>query len=208
MCITTARAGRIVGLLSLEASAKVNSSLPFEITVPGRLVADKEKICLLIKKTGLFWAEPATAEMDDSLKEVAGKRSSAVYEIQITPCSAQLADSEKSNERGPVPSIDARRINDGKVTTLEWDTTKSGQQPFRFEVRIPADQVPGRYVGKLSLALTGSAEINAPSEIPFEIVVEPSPWEKVAPIAIPIFLLLAITCVLWAFFWLRSLRRK
>jgi len=38
--------------------------------------------------------------------------------------------------------------------------------------------VPGKYQGLLAISVTGPSEIVAPSDIPYEIVVEASPWEK------------------------------
>ena len=74
-------------------------------------------------------------------------------------------------------------------------------------MHIPADQRPGKYEGKLDVAVSGSTEIVAPTEIAYEIIVEPSPWEKVAPIAIPTFILLILVCAAWFFAWLKTLRR-
>ncbi len=200
-------AGKFAGLLGLEASAKVPASLPYVITVPGRLVSEQEKISLLVKKTGLFWTNPATATIEDSIKESAGAHSRALYKITVTPKSAQLVDQGHHKANYAVPAIDARQINGGKSKQVDFDTAKTGQQLLRLDVDIPADQVPGKYQGLLALSVTGPSEIVAPSDIPYEIVVEASPWEKVAPIAIPIFLLLGLTCALWLFFWMRTLRR-
>ncbi len=39
----------------------------------------------------------------------------------------------------------------------------------------------------------------APSQIPFEIVVDPSAWEEVAPVAVPLIIVCLIVCGLGIF---------
>jgi len=202
-------AGRFVGTFKIDASATVANAVPFVISVPGRLVTDQETIKVLVKKPGVFWAESTECTLEDSLKELAGTHSQATYTVTVTPESARLANSSSTGKNDAVAEavIDAKQINQGKPVEVSLDTSKSERQPFRLDVFIPAHQTPGKYVGKLDVSLTGSAETVGPSEIPYQIIVEPSPWEKVAPIAIPVFLLLIITCVLWFFFWVRTLKR-
>jgi len=204
--------GHFSGTFKINASAKVAYAVPYEISVPGRIVTEQETVKVLAKKPGLFWAESTECVLENSLKDTSAVPGQAVYTVTVTPESARLVGSGSSsasskNDAVPEATIDAKQINDGKPLEISLDTGKSTQQPFRLSVFIPAHQTPGRYDGKLAVSMTGSAEIVGPNEIPYEIIVEPSPWEKVAPVAIPVFLLCVITCVLWVFFWLRTLRR-
>jgi hypothetical protein len=201
-------AGHFIGTFKIAATAKVPQAVPFSVSVPGRLVTAQETIKIVIKKPGVFWAESTDATIEDALEEVSGSHSQSSYTVTITPESAKLVDGSSSKHGAPVEAtIDAKQISDGKPQTISLDTTKSGKQLFRLDVHIPADQRPGKYEGKLDLAVSGSTEIVAPTEIAYEIIVEPSPWEKVAPIAIPTFILLILVCAAWFFAWLKTLRR-
>jgi hypothetical protein len=204
--------GHYVGTLKLTATAKIQEYLPFEISVPARIVTDHHTIGVVAKKTGVFKAESCECSLEDSLKDTSGStHGKAVYTVTLTPESARLASEQsskkdKSNNVAEA-TIDSKHINQGQPLTVTLDLSKVQREPFRLDVFIPADQQPGRYEGKLDVKMTGSAESLGPTEIPYEIIVEPSPWEKVAPIAIPVFLLCIITCALWFFFWMRTLRR-
>lgn len=204
--------GHFTGAFKIDASAKVAYSVLYEVSVPGRIVTEQDTMKVLAKKTGMFWAESTECNLEDSIKDTSAAPGQTVYTITITPESARLVGAEPSssktgkNEAVAEATIDAKQINEGKPLTITLDTGKGVQQPFHLNVFIPAHQMPGKYEGKLAVSMTGSAETIGPSEIPYQIIVEPSPWEKVAPIAIPVFLLCIITCALWFFFWLRTRR--
>ncbi|HEY9717413.1 MAG TPA: vWA domain-containing protein [Trichormus sp.] len=204
--------GNYTGMIAIDASARVTRGVTYTISVPGRIVTEQDTLKVLAKKPGMFWAEPTECALESSLKDTSAAHGHAVSTVTITPESARLLGAESSSKSGKTEAvaeatIDAKQINDGKPLTVSLNPGQATQQPFRLNVFIPAHQMPGKYRGKMAVSITGSAEMIGPSEIPYEIVVEPSPWEKVAPIAIPVFLLCIITCVLWIFFWLQTMRR-
>jgi hypothetical protein len=200
----TCPAGHFVGALKIIATAKMPQEIPFSVSVPERLVAEQESIKMVLKKPGLFWAQSVDGTIENSIKASTGTESHAKYTLTVTPESAKLVG---DNRKAPVEAtIDAAQINDGKSLTATIDTSNSARQPFRLPVHIPASQRPGKYEGRLGIALKGTTDIVAPTEIPLEIIVEPSPWEQVAPIAIPTLIILILVCIAWFIAWIKTRR--
>ena len=102
---------------------------------------------------------------------------------------------EKVKDNSSVDTtINAVQINDGKPVSFELDTAKPSSHHIVLNVHIPASQCPGRYSGNLELRVNGDTEIVAPTSIPYQIEVDPSTWEQIAPVAVPIMLIFRLLC--------------
>lgn len=87
------------------------------------------------------------------------------------------------------------------------DTAKADNHEFKLNVVIKGKQAPGKYAGILGVHISGPAETVAPTEIPFEVTVEPSAWEEIAPLAIPMLFVLVLSVVFGLFLWITNLKR-
>ncbi|HEY9714412.1 MAG TPA: vWA domain-containing protein, partial [Chroococcales cyanobacterium] len=200
-------AGQFVGCFRLTSSAKVPEFIPYMIVVPGRIVADPETIKVKVKKPGLFFSEPTAVELVGDLKEMTGSHSQAQFEVTVTPQSAVLVSGGSEKEKAIEATIARERINDGKPLAFTLDTSKTDHAQFRLKVAIPADQKPGRYEGKLALNVTGPSSTSTPTEIAYEIGIDPSAWEEVAPIAVPMTIILILVTGLGLILWVSNSRR-
>ncbi|PZM78082.1 MAG: hypothetical protein DKT66_27825 [Candidatus Melainabacteria bacterium] len=202
-------AGHFLGFLKMLSTARVPQYLPFVVSVPSRLVASPENIKVKVKKPGFFWPEPTAVEITTSIGQSEGAKRQTAVNIEVIPEAAQMkaeagkpTAAEYQNEK-----IDVANINDGKSVKFAYDASKADKQEIKMNVAIPARQKPGRYEGKLVVKVSGDSETMAPSQIPFEVVVDPSPWEEVAPVAIPLIIVCIIVCGLGIFLWLSTLKR-
>jgi hypothetical protein len=202
-------AGRFVGCIKLESSAKVPELVPYMVSVPGRVVAEEELLKVRVKKPGIIWTEATETTLEDAIKQLPGSHANSAYNVEITPESAIMRSPGAKSKNGTVEArIDVKNINDGKPVNVTLDTTKSDRQPIKLDVFIPADTQPGRYEGKLGVKITGNTDIVAPSEVPFEIIVEPSVWEQVAPVAVPVFIIFCLITGFGFFLWVTNLKRN
>jgi hypothetical protein len=203
-------AGHFLGFLKMSSTARVPQYVPFVVSVPSRLVVSPENIKVKVKKPGFFWPEPTAVEITTSLGQSEGAKRQTAVSVEVTPEAAQMkaeagkpTAAEYQNEK-----IDAANINDGKPVKFAYDASKAEKQEIKMNVAIPAKQKPGRYEGKLVVKVSGDSETMAPSQIPFEVVVDPSPWEEVAPVAVPLIIVCIIVCGLGIFLWLSTLKRS
>lgn len=202
-------AGHFLGFLKMSSTARVPQYLPFVVSVPSRLVASPENIKVKVKKPGFFWPEPTAVEITTSIGQSEGAKRQTAVNIEVIPEAAQMkaeagkpTSAEYQNEK-----IDVTNINDGKPVKFAYDASRAEKQEIKMNVAIPGKQKPGRYEGKLVVKVSGDSETMAPSQIPFEVVVDPSPWEEVAPVAIPLIIVCIIVCGLGIFLWLSTLKR-
>ncbi len=202
-------AGHFLGFLKMSSTARVPQYVPFVVSVPSRLVVSPENIKVKVKKPGFFWPEPTAVEITTSLGQSEGAKRQTAVSVEVTPEAAQMkaevgkpTAAEYQNEK-----IDVANINDGKPVKFAYDASKADRQEIKMNVAIPAKQKPGRYEGKLVVKVSGDSETMAPSQIPFEVVVDPSPWEEVAPVAVPLIIVCIIVCGLGIFLWLSTLKR-
>ena len=202
-------AGHFLGFLKMSSTARVPAYVPFVVSVPSRLVISPESIKVKVKKPGFFWAESTSVELSATLGQSEGAKRQTAVKVEVQPEAPQLksetgkpTSAEFQNEK-----IDATNINDGKPVTFTYDASKAEKQEIKMTVAIPARQKPGLYVGKWAVKVTGDSETMAPSQIPFEVVVDPSPWEEVAPVAVPLIIVCLIVCGLCIFLWLSTLKR-
>jgi hypothetical protein len=202
-------AGHFLGFLKMSSTARVPQYVPFVVSVPSRIVVSPENIKVKVKKPGFFWPEPTAVEITTSLGQSEGAKRQTAVSVEVTPEAAQMkaevgkpTAAEYQNEK-----IDVANINDGKPVKFAYDASKADRQEIKMNVAIPAKQKPGRYEGKLVVKVSGDSETMAPSQIPFEVVVDPSPWEEVAPVAVPLIIVCIIVCGLGIFLWLSTLKR-
>lgn len=203
-------AGHFLGFLKMSSTARVPQYVPFVVSVPSRLVIAPESIMVKVKKPGFFWPEATSVELSATLGQSEGAKRQTAVKVEVQPEAPQLkpvagkpASAEFQNEK-----IDLTNINDGKPVTFTYDASRAEKQEIKMTVAIPARQKPGRYAGKWAVKVTGDSETMAPSQIPFEIVVDPSPWEEVAPVAVPLIIVCLIVCGLGIFLWLSTLKRE
>jgi hypothetical protein len=200
-------AGHFAGCFKIDSSAKVPDYISWFLRVPGRVVADPETIRAKMRKPGFFWPEDSSIELTGNLRELPGSHGQAKYDVEIKPSSAILTGSNSSKQTQE-SRISQEKINQGKAITFSLDTAKANNQEFKLSVAVDGKQAPGTYRGTMAVRISGPAETVAPSEIPFEVIVEPSAWEEIAPIAVPILFILLIASAFGLFLWLTNMRRN
>jgi hypothetical protein len=203
-------AGHFLGFLRMSSTARVPQLVPFVVSVPSRLVVSPESLKVKVKKPGFFWPEPTAVEIAAAFGQSDGAKRQTAVNVEVTPESAQMktepgkpAAAEYQNER-----IDVANINEGKPLKFTYDASKAEKQEIKMNISIPAKQKPGMYTGKLTVKVSGDSETMAPSQIPFEVAVDPSPWEEVAPVAVPLIIVCIIVCGFGIFLWLSTLKRR
>jgi hypothetical protein len=199
-------AGHYAGCFKLDSTAKVPDYIGWTLLVPGRVVADPETIKVKMRKPGFLWAEDSDVDLVGKLKELPGAHAQANYDVEILPHRATRIESKKGDAISS-DNISEAEMNGGKPLSFALDTAKTDSHEFKLNVAIKANQKPGKYAGILGIKISGPAETVAPSEIPFEISVEPSAWEEVAPIAIPILFVLVLSTVFGLFLWVTNMKR-
>jgi len=197
-------AGEFSGVLRLISTAKVDRSLPYKISVPGRLLLSPEEISVDVKKPGFLFPEPCQVVLKFCLEEAKGSHAHANLDITATAEPPVEKTAGKSKEQN---MIALACINDGKPVSAEWNTNEKQSADISLPVDISAKQAPGVYVGKINLKVDGLKELVAPTAIPFTIVVSPSAWEVVAPIAIPLFIAVVFVVGFGLFLWVSSMKR-
>jgi hypothetical protein len=204
---TNCPAGHYAGCFKLDSTAKVPEFIGWTLRVPGRVVADPETLKIKMRKPGFLWAEDSDIDLVGKIKELPGAHAQANYDVEITPQRATMV-SAKKGDAAEAHSISQEEINGGKPLSFALDTSKSDNHEFKLNVAIKSKQVPGKYAGVLAVRVSGPPETVAPTEIPFEITVEPSAWEEIAPLAIPILFVLVLLTVFGVFLWLTNLKRE
>ncbi|MBX9951566.1 MAG: VWA domain-containing protein [Candidatus Obscuribacterales bacterium] len=203
-------AGHFLGFLKMASTARVPQYVPFVVSVPSRLVVTPESIKVKVKKPGFFWPEPTAVEIASTIGQSQGAKRQTAVNVEVIPESA-LMKAEPGKSAATVyqnEKIDVANINDGNPLKFTYDASKGEKQAIKMNIAIPAKQKPGLYAGKLAVKVSGDSETMAPSQIPFEVAVDPSPWEEVAPVAVPLIIVCIIVCGLGIFLWLSTLKRS
>lgn len=204
---TNCPAGHYAGCFKLDSSAKVPDFVGWTLRVPGRVVADPEAIKLKMRKPGFLWAEDSDVDLVGKIKELPGAHAQANYDVEISPQQATMVSSKKG-DASDARAISKEEINGGKSLSFAMDTSKADSHDFKLNVLVKSNQAPGKYSGVLGVRISGPPETVAPTEIPFEITVEPSAWEEIAPLAIPMFFVLIISTIFGIFLWITNLKRE
>lgn len=206
-------AGHFLGFFKMLSTARVDQYVPYAVSVPSRLVIAPEAIKVKVKKPGFLFPEATSVELLASLGQSEGAKRQTSVNVEVTPQSAQLKDVGENVEAGKAneyqnEKIDAANINDGKSVKFAYDASRAEKQEIKMTVTIPAKQKPGRYVGDLLVKVSGDSETMAPNRIPIEIVVAPSAWEEVAPVAVPLIIVCLLVCGMGIFLWVSTLKRQ
>lgn len=208
-------AGHFLGFFKMLSTARVQQYVPYAVSVPSRLVITPEAIKVKVKKPGFFFPESTSVELLASFGQSEGAKRQTSVNVEVTPESAQWkpetgkstdgkgAAGEFQNEK-----IDVANINDGKPVKFTYDASKGEKQEIKMTVAIPGKQKPGRYAGQLTVKVSGDSETMAPSRIPLEIIVDPSAWEEVAPVAVPLIIVCLLVCGMGIFLWISTLKRQ
>ena len=199
-------AGHFIGAMRFDSSAKAPEYVAYMISVPGRLVADPEEIKVTVKKPGFLFPESCQTVLEGVLKQSGTAK--ATYDITLKPGAAEQHQLTGKGQSTTTARLDSSLINEGKSIALTLDTSKDEKQTFKLPVAIPGQQKPGKYNGKLSLDVHCTADNVAPTDIPYEVVVQPSAWEEVAPVAVPILVVLALSLAFGIFLWITTQRRS
>jgi len=193
--------GTFVGRLKLISSARIPDSIPYVITAPARLATKDEAVKVSVKRKGTLTREETETELTITFVQSEGSPPGANYKIEIPAPSAQL--DKKSHE-----TLASKCFNNGKSTTLNFDTSKQKSASTIVRIVLPEDQSVGTYKGRFKLNISGPSEITAPGDLPFEITLSPTDWERIAPIAIPMILLLIVGIIVYIYLYVVSQRRK
>lgn len=198
--------GRFVGCLKLISTAKVPTCIPFIISAPARLTTSEDEIKVQYKRKGFLQPEVINGKISVDFMQAKGSQEGAVYKI-----SARIKSLTRVKRNGkpkkPLQKISAEAFNNGKPIDIKYDTSSSSSKNIEIPFEFPRSVHPGIYKGVVSLDIDGPPEMVAPKEIPVTIVVKPNEWEQVAPIAIPMLLLLGFGIVVYVYYSLKSKRR-
>lgn len=193
--------GTFVGRLKLASTARIPDSIPYVISAPARLATREESLKVSVKRKGSFSREDTETALTVAFVQSEGSPPGAHYSIEIRMSLAQ-------HERMKSEALPAGCFNNGETIKLKFDTDKQKTAEAAINVRLPKQTSPGTYKGKLLFAVTGPAEMTAPKEQPFEITLAPTDWERIAPLAIPMLLLLIAGIVLYIFLYSVSQNRR
>ncbi len=185
--------GNYLGALALNTTATADELLPFFISVPSRLVTDRQTIVCKIRKPGFFGAQSSNAEFKFQINAQISSEQQLKEQVTVDPSSAK---SSKGNQ-----VFQKTLINGGRPIVVDINTAKAEALPITVPLKIPAEQEPGMYQGVIKLEVAPTSKAIAPPDIHFTLDILPSPWEEVAPVAIPIlavFGVLLLLCVLIA----------
>lgn len=193
--------GNFIGRLKLLSSARIPDSIPYVVSAPARLATKDDLVKVTVKRKGKLTKEDTETELTITFMQSEGSPPGANYKIEIP---APSAESDKRSHE----ALASKCFNSGKPTTLNFDTNKQKSATATVPIIIPAEQSIGTYKGKFKFDISGPSEITAPTEVPFEITLTPTDWERIAPIAVPMILLLIVGIVIYIYLYAVSQRRK
>ncbi len=195
--------GTYVGTIRLDSTARTPDFIPYSIFVPSRIVAEPENVEATVRKPGFFFPEPCQTTVAFKVFPKTVSHISSTCRVRVVPQEGKLttaasAASEKST------TINQKQFNQGKSVDITLDR-KDGNA-VSMVVDIPANQAPGTYEGQLKLEVLEPPNAIAPSAVSYKVHVQPSAWEEVSPVAIPIFAILVILAAIALLLIFRNLR--
>jgi len=191
--------GTFVGRLKLASTARIPESIPFMFSAPARLATRDDAVKVSFKRKGNLTKEDTETTLAFSFVQSEGSPLGAVYEITATVPSAKNNKSD---------TLESSCFNNGKPVTLTFDTNKQKSAEAVINVVVPSSKSPGTYLGAIKFDIKGPSEMSGPTELPFEIVMAPTDWERISPLAIPMILLLVIGIGVYIFLFVVSKTRK
>lgn len=198
--------GKYLGCFKLVSSAKVPACIPFIVSAPARLTIKGNEIDALYKRKGFFSTGSIKDKLTLQFAQAKGSQAGAVYKIKAVMKSPVRVkrNGKPMKVRQELP---AKLFNNGNPIEIVFDTNEKSEESLEIDFSIPSKTHHGIYKGVIELDIDGPPEMVAPKEVPITITVKASDWEQVAPIAIPMFLLLIFGIFVYAFYWLKSHKR-
>lgn len=200
--------GNYYGAVRLTSTALVPELVAYCVTVPSRILFEETERQVAVRKPGFFFPEASSTNLPVSINARVGKKVQTDTRISLTPEPAQyVVEKGKSSSGQPsTATISPSQINNGKpveIVLAAGDTTKVISIPVSF----PADQLPGLYKGVFKVRVEGDSTMKSVDEIPFAVRVQPSAWEEISPIAIPLFAVLMLVLIVGFILTIARLRR-
>ncbi|MFN8657943.1 MAG: vWA domain-containing protein [Candidatus Obscuribacterales bacterium] len=198
--------GNYFGAVRLVSTALVPELVCYCVTVPSRILFEETEKQTAVRKPGFFFPEPTSTKVPLSINARVGKKVQSDTKVVLTPQPAQFVPEKHHDAAQQSATIQPSQINGGKPfeTVLEpGDTAKVISIP----VAVPADQPPGLYRGVFKVRIDGDSSMKSVDEIPYAVRIQPSAWEEISPIAIPLIALLTLMLVLGFILTVARLRR-
>lgn len=200
-------AGHYLGFLKLSSTARVPDFVPYYLSVPTRLVIEPELPRARVRKPGFFFAEGTSIELDFKIRQSPGAARAAMMNIDVSAGAPSLVSRSGKDSTAPV-IIAEKRINSGKTLSYAFDTRTMDEIDVKIPVEISADQKPGLYSGVIKVNVRTDAESQSPAHIVYELSVQPSSWEEVEPVAVPILIIFFVVIGLSMALWLATIKRQ
>ncbi len=195
--------GTYKGDFRLLSTANTPEKIPFQITVPARIVFAPWPVKIEVRKPGFFWPENTSLHLEVFTRLLADKDAHGYYEIAMSPSTSTLVATDRAtSEAATLPIITGSTLK----TVLVGG--KQAEQLVRIDVPVPALQSPGLYKGEIAVTTSGPAKVVAPQAIPVEFVIKPSAWEEISPLALPMLLALIGCIILACLLWLSRMQRR
>ncbi|HEY9871271.1 MAG TPA: VWA domain-containing protein [Candidatus Obscuribacterales bacterium] len=190
------------GTFDLVSTADAPRNVPFRITVPARIAFEPEAITTVVRKRGFLFPENTAAVAGTTARLHSYRKVQADYVVQLQPSMLTLAATDRTTAELATLSLGT---NEASTVRLNL---KQPAAPVSVALAVPALQAPGLYKGQLKFSVTGSTRVVAPESIPVQVVVKPSAWEEVSPLALPILLLLVGSLILAVLLWLARMKKQ
>ncbi len=190
--------GAYLGFMQPESSAKVKNTMAYLLTVPSRLTVDQESVKVQIRKPGFFLDKDTSTELAFKVGAKVNSSYSSDFEVTVLSSPATLKGSpkDKSKAQAQLPS---KLIQNGEALNTTVRSADPNGTPVKLDVQIPASTEPGVYEGQITVKCKEHNDLVADTGVPFVIEILPSPWDEMAPIAIPVFAFLTLMILIGAY---------
>lgn len=180
--------GSYFGFMEFSSTAKVPGKIAYTVTVPSRYFVEPEVVAVEVKKQGFFLNQPSHTEMSFDLGARVNSSYSMDFVFDIQPESGR----KKLRNGGSGAQFDWKLINEGRTINATVNTAAAKPVKVTLPVFIPPDTDPGIYDGQLKLTCKSDSVVSGPEKVAYRLTVQPSPWDEMSPIAIPVFVILLL----------------
>lgn len=198
--------GNYFGAVRLVSTALVPELVCYCVTVPSRILFEETEQQAAVRKPGFFFPEPTSTNVPVSINARVGKKIQADTKIILTPQPAQFAPEKHNDATQQSATIQPSQINGGKPFEAVLDPGDTAKV-ISIPVKVPADQQPGLYRGVFKVRIDGDSSMKSVDEIPYSVRIQPSAWEEISPVAVPLIALLALMVVVGFILTVARLRR-
>ncbi len=191
--------GTFLGCMNLTSTARVPERIFYLISAPSRLTTKDDEVSDSVKRQGFIILQDSEAKLKVTFMQSEGSAPGATYNIEAVVNEPRLI---KRNGH-PIKSgetLDPKLFNNGEPIKITLDTNVDKAKDVVFNVFLPKTTHPGTYRGTIQFKIQGPPDMVAPADMPFEIELKPSDWEIIAPIAVPMALLLIVGLVAYVYF--------